>query len=149
MIIQIMIIVATIIIIWMFNWLNELLKIIIKKVSEESLNTQRLCKQFKFGEFCLETNLLKNIQFLGKISITSIPTVLKWKIHVIKTKLKTISDGSWTNKLNIFIGARPRAETFSLRRPARSSILIDIKKKNSFCFKNYLPVVVIWIYLWQ
>ena len=100
MIIQIMIIVVTIIIIWMFNSLNELLKIIIKKVSEESLNTQRLYKQFKFEKFSLQTNLLKNIQFLGKISITSIPTVLKWKMHLIKTKLKTISDGSWTNKLN-------------------------------------------------
>ena len=126
MINEIMIIVGTIIIISMFNSLNELLKIIIKKVNEESLNTRRLCKQFKFGEFCLETNLLKNIQFLGKISITSIPTVLKWKMHVIKTKLKTISDGSWTKKLNIFIGARPRAETFSLRRPARSSIIIKL-----------------------
>jgi hypothetical protein len=72
-----MIIVATIIIISMFNSLNELLKIIIKKVNEESLNTRRFCKQFKFGEFCLETNLLKNIQFLAKISKISIPTVLK------------------------------------------------------------------------
>ena len=38
MINQIMIIVATIIIIAMFNWLNELLKIIFKNVNEESLN---------------------------------------------------------------------------------------------------------------
>ena len=106
---------------WMFNWFNELLKIVFKKVNEESLNTRRFCKQFKFGEFCLETNLLKKSQFLAKISKISIPTALKWKIYVIKTKLRTILDGSWTKKLNMSIGARPRAETFSLRRPARSS----------------------------
>jgi hypothetical protein len=66
-------------------------------------------------------NLLKNNQFLAKISKISILTALKWKIYVLKTKLKKILNGFWTKKLNMSIGARPRAETFSLRRPARSS----------------------------
>lgn len=112
---------------WMFNLFNELLKIIFKKVNEESLNTRRFCKQFKFGEFCLETNLLKNNQFLAKISKISIAAALKWKIYVIKTKLKTILDGSWTKKVNISIGARPRADTFPLRRPARSSHVLKFQ----------------------
>ena len=61
----------------MFNSFNEQLKIIFKKVNEESLNARRFCKQFKFGEFCLETNLLKNNQFLAKISKISIAAALK------------------------------------------------------------------------
>ena len=88
----------------MFNSFNEQLKIIFKKVNEKSLNTRRFWKQFKFGEFCLETNLLKNNQFLAKISKISIAAALKWKIYVIKTKLKTILDGSCTKKVNMFIG---------------------------------------------
>ena len=91
---------------WMFNWFNELLKIIFKKVNEESLNTRRFCKQFKFGEFCLETNLLKNNQFLAKISKISIPPALKWKIYVIKTKWTKIKN----NFLHILLASSMRSE---------------------------------------
>ena len=123
----------------MFNSFNEQWKIIFKKVNEKSLNTRRFWKQFKFGEFCLETNLLKNNEFLAKISKISIAAALKWKIYVIKTKLKTILDGSWTKKVNISIGARPRADTFSLRRPARSSFYQNLLRffiKNNDFFQN-------------
>jgi hypothetical protein len=40
-------------------------------------NRAKRPEQFKFGEFCLETNLLKKNQFLAKISKISIPTALK------------------------------------------------------------------------
>ena len=98
MINQIMIIVATIIIISMFNWFNELLKLYLKKWMKNHWILDDFVSNSN-SEFCLEINLLKNNQLLAKISKISIPTALKWKICVIKTNLKTILDGSWTKKL--------------------------------------------------